>query len=131
MGEFFKMDNTQNSISGSSLKSKLMALEEMIRGLSEELNLHKKEVESLKKDKENMENVLTNKAAEIKKNLSTEVLRVEEEMKRHFAHQKAENSRLQQQITNLKGEKTSLKQKVIDLKKRISELEIPVGREDN
>ena len=51
-------------------------------------------------------------------------------MKRHFAHQKAENRRLQQQITALKGEKTALQQQLIGLQRRISELEMQVGTED-
>ena len=42
-----------------------------------------------------------------------DVQRMQEEVKRHFAHQKAENSRLQQQITTLKGEKTSLTERFL------------------
>jgi len=36
-------------------------------------------------------------------------------MKRHFAHQKAENSRLQQQISAIKVEKTNLEQQLLGL----------------
>jgi hypothetical protein len=38
---------------------------------------------------------------------------VEEEMKRNFAQQKAENGRLQQQIISLKTEKTALQQQLL------------------
>jgi hypothetical protein len=47
--------------------------------------------------------------------------------KRHFNFQKAENSRIQQQITALKGEKTALQQQLLGLQRRITELEMQVG----
>lgn len=43
--------------------------------------------------------------------------------------QKAENTKLAQQISNLKQEKTSLHQNLIGLQRRIAELEIHVGAE--
>lgn len=87
--------------------------QEMIRQLNEEMNFHKKEVQILKSEKDTLESVLTMKTQDVRKTLTNELYRVEEEMKRHFAHQKAENSRLQQQITALKGEKTALQQQLL------------------
>ena len=57
------------------------------------MNFHKKEVAVLKSEKDTLESVLTMKTQDVKKTLTSELLRIEEEMKRHFAHQKAENSR--------------------------------------
>ena len=45
-------------------------------------------------------------------------------MKRHYAHQKAENSRIQQQVTALKGEKTALDMQLLELERRMAELEL-------
>ena len=70
------------------------------------------------------------KINDVRKSLINEIYRVEEEMKRHFTHQKAENSRLQQQITQLKGEKTALQQQLLGLQRRISELELQVGSDE-
>merc|ERR1711988_84905 len=56
---------------------------------------------------------------ELKKTMVSDVQRMQEEVKRHFAQQKAENQRLQQQITTLKGEKTSLQQQILGLQRRI------------
>ena len=67
----------------------------MIKTIQEEMNFHKREVSILKSEKETLESVLTMKTQDVKKSLSNELMRIEEEMKRHFAHQKAENSRLQ------------------------------------
>ena len=94
------------------------------------MNFHKKEVQTLRSEKETLESVLNMKVNDVKKSLMGEIARVEDEMKRHFAHQKAENSRLQQQITQLKGEKTSLQQQLLALQRRISELENQIGNEE-
>lgn len=134
-----QMMNTQGSMvslmsqtaSGSaSLKGKLLSLEEMIRSITEEMNFHKKEVQILRSEKDTLENVLNMKINDVRKSLMNEINRVEEEMKRHFSHQKAENSRLQQQITQLKGEKTALQQQLLALQRRISELESQVGSDE-
>ena len=53
------------------------------------------------------------KTQDFKRTLTNELMRIEEEMRRHFSHQKSENSGLQQQITGLKGEKTALQQKLL------------------
>ncbi|CAK73612.1 unnamed protein product (macronuclear) [Paramecium tetraurelia] len=127
------LGQTNQSFGGSqnpaSLKGKLMGLEETIKGIQDEMNFHKKEVQILKSEKDTLESVLSMKTQDVKKTLTNELMRIEEEMKRHFAHQKAENSRLQQQITGLKGEKTALQQQLLGLQRRIAELELQVGQE--
>ena len=50
------------------------------------MNFHKREVSILKSEKETLESVLTMKNQDVKKSLSNELMRIEEEMKRHFAH---------------------------------------------
>jgi chromosome segregation ATPase len=115
----------------ASLKGKLLSLEEMIRALTEEMNFHKKEVQILRSEKDTLENVLNMKTQDVRKSLMNEIYRVEEEMKRHFAHQKAENNRQQQQINQLKGEKTALQQQLLALQRRISELELQVGNDES
>ena len=66
----------------------------------------------------------------VRKTLTNEINRVEEEMKRNFQQQKAENNRLQQQIITLKTEKTHLQQDLLALQRRIAELELQVGSEE-
>ena len=50
------------------------------------MNFHKREVSILKSKKETLESVLTMKTQDVKKSLSNELMRIEEEMKRHFSH---------------------------------------------
>ena len=114
----------------ANLKGKLSALEEMILQLADELQYHKKEVQVLRSEKETLESVLTMKTQDVRKTLTNENFKVEEEMKRHYSHQKAENSRIQQQVTSLKGEKTALDMQLLELERRMAELELQVGVAD-
>ena len=124
-------NNTQSSFasgnSSSSLKGKLVALEDTVQNLTEELECHKKQVRALQTEKDTLESVLNMKIQDVRNNLTNEVARVEGEMKRYFDSQRAENARMQQQITTLKDEKTALQQKLLDLQQRIAELEGQVG----
>jgi len=70
------------------------------------------------------------KAREVKTTLNQELSKVEDEIKRHFSHQKAENSKLQQQISQLKTEKTVLQNQFIALQRRITDLDMQVGSDD-
>ena len=58
---------------------------------------------------------MTRKAQDIRKSLTAEVLKAEEDMKKAYINQKNENNKLQTQITNLKTEKTNLQQHLLDL----------------
>ena len=81
----------------------------------------------LRSEKETLESVLTMKTQDVRKTLNNENFKVEEEMKRHYSHQKAENSRIQQQVTALKGEKTALDMQLLESERRMAELELQVG----
>lgn len=85
----------------------------------------------MRSEKETLESVLTMKTQDVRKTLTNELFKVEEEMKRHYAHQKAENSRIQQQVTALKGEKTALDMQLLELERRMAELELQVGHEEH
>merc|ERR1719440_2391005 len=111
----------------TGLKGKLASLEDFISMQNEELAAQRREIESLRNDKQNIEAHYQGQLQELKKTMVADVQRMQEEVKRHFAHQKAENSRLQQQITTLKGEKTSLQQQILGLQRRIQEIEEQIG----
>merc|ERR1719152_209166 len=112
-----------NSLTPTGLKGKLASLEDFISMQNEELAAQRQEIESLR----NIEQHYQAQLQELKKTMVADVQRMQEEVKRHFAHQKAENSRLQQQITTLKGEKTSLQQQILGLQRRIQEIEEQIG----
>ena len=70
------------------------------------------------------------KTQDVRKNLTNSLYKVEEKMKRHFEHQKAENSRLQQHIALIKNEKTTAEQQLLGIQRRVSELELQIGMEE-
>ena len=73
----------------------MTALDEMVTQLGEELGYHKREVQMLRSEKESLETVLNTKTGDMRKTLTTELKKVEDEMKRHYSHQKSENMRIQ------------------------------------
>ena len=118
------LDNTAH------LKGKLNNLYDTIHALQQQLSSHKKEVQILRGEKETLESVLTMKQNDTRKALTNELHRVEEEVKRHYANQKAESSRLQQQVTTLKTEKTALEKEILRTQGRIDELELQIGEDE-
>ena len=78
----------------------------------------------MRSEKETLESVLTMKCQDTRKALTNELHRVEEEIKRHYANQKAEGQRLQVALTTLKTDKTGLEKDIIRMQKRIEEIEL-------
>ena len=92
----------------STIKGKINGLEETINALQEEINFYKKEVQTLRSEKETLDDTVTRKAQEIRKALTNDVLKAEEDMKNSYMYQKNENNKIQTQITQLKTDKTNL-----------------------
>ena len=123
-------DQGQGSDNTAHLKGKLNNLYETVRNLQENLNTHKKEMQILRGEKETLESVLTMKQNDTRKALTNELHRVEEEIRRHYANQKAETSRLQTQVTQLKNDKTALEKEILRLQGRIEEIELQIGEDE-
>lgn len=54
--------------------------------LGDELQFHKKEVQMLRSEKESLETVLNTKTVDVRKTLTNELKKVEQEMKRHYSY---------------------------------------------
>merc|ERR1740121_997458 len=111
----------------TGLKGKLASLEDFISMQNEELAAQRQEIESLRNDKSNIEEHYQAQLQELKKTMVSDVQRMQEETKPNFGQQRAENLRLQNQITTLKSEKTSLRQQILGLQRRIQEVEEHMG----
>ena len=84
MGE---MSQTQNMTAGAftaTLKGKINGLDETIKALQEEIIFYKKEIQTLRSEKETLDDTLTRKAQEIRKALTNDVIKVEEDMKKSY-----------------------------------------------
>ena len=127
------MNQTAGSTTGAqfnaTLKGKITGIEETCKALTEELNFYHGEIQTLRTEKQDLEQNLARKTAEIRQSLTDDVVRAEEEMKRNCATQKAENQKTQAAIAVLKTEKTNLHQCLLDLKRRVAELELQIGDE--
>mmetsp|Transcript_11541 Transcript_11541/g.30853 ORF Transcript_11541/g.30853 Transcript_11541/m.30853 type:complete len:124 (-) Transcript_11541:244-615(-) len=111
----------------TGLKGKLASLEDFISMQNEELAAQRQEIEHLRNDKSEVEGHYQQQLQDMKKAMVGDVSRMQTEVKNFFVQQKAENARLQSQITTLKGEKTSLQQQILGLQRRISEIEEHIG----
>eukprot|EP00354_Favella_ehrenbergii_P003493 CAMPEP_0170466746 /NCGR_PEP_ID=MMETSP0123-20130129/10582_1 /TAXON_ID=182087 /ORGANISM="Favella ehrenbergii, Strain Fehren 1" /LENGTH=125 /DNA_ID=CAMNT_0010732935 /DNA_START=57 /DNA_END=434 /DNA_ORIENTATION=+ len=123
------MSQAQANSYNATLKGKINGLEETCKALTEELNFYRDEIQTLRGEKGDLETKLAQKTADIRQNLADDVRRSEEEMRRNHATQKAENQKTQGAIAILKTEKTNLHQHLLDLKRRIAELELMIGEE--
>ena len=99
----------------------------MIKSIQDELSFHKQEVHVLRTEKTQLEQNLTLQTQDVRKTLTNELFKVEEDIKRHFSHQKQENARYQQQITAFRGEKTALDMQMVELERRMANLEKHLG----
>jgi len=99
--------------------------------LQQSLDFYKKEFALIKSDKHTVDDMLESKKKEVVLDLNTKLFKVDDELKKHLAHQKAENSRLQQQITQLKGDKTTINEQLIKLETEIQDLQSHVGHDDD
>lgn len=117
------------SAQSASLKGQLQALDDIIKQLREEESVVTREVQRLRAEKDTVDNELNHQTTDSRDMLQEEVTAGEEEMQRHISSQKAENSRLQIQITQLKTDKATLQEQIIALTKRVQDIENSLGHD--
>lgn len=118
---------TQGIAVSASYKGKLQTLEDLIRQIQEEEALVTKDVMKMRADKDALESDLNRGTTECREMLQAEITGQEDEMQRYISNQKAENSRLQLQITQLKADKATLQDQVLALSTRIQDIENSLG----
>lgn len=111
----------------SNIKIKLNDLEENIQEISKRMNQIKKETGNLKVEKDTLQQLITIKNAEVRRIIAQEISRVDDEMKRYFAHQKAENIRLSNQLVQFKSDKTVFNKFLAEMFRKIRDLELQIG----
>ena len=63
--------------------------------------------------------------------MTQELDNVQEEMNNHFTNQKSENAKLQKEIANLKDQKKQLQDLLMALQRKITDLEVQAGINNN
>ena len=69
-----------------------------------------------------------NKARTIEDNVGSSITKMDAEIQKSLSHQKAENSRLDQQINQLKIDQNIIKNQLLIVQKRIEDIQLQIGQ---
>lgn len=124
-----KKNKDENPYIEGTMKYRIFDIEKKIFEVAGMMNNHKGVINSLKDEKENIEETTKKNAKIVTEYLNEELVKVENEIQRHFHLQKKENEALQNEIIALKTEKTKLAGEIIASQRKITELEMLIGIE--
>ena len=118
-----------NDTTMTSLATKYKVLETNLLEIMKELSDHKKQFKSFRDSQQDIQGLIADKGDQLKDNIEGSIQKMDGEIQKSLSHQKAENSRLQQQRTQLNTDETIIKNQLIALSKRIDDIELQVGQE--
>ena len=72
-------------------------------------------------------NAIDEKARTIEDNVGSSITKMDAEIQKSLSHQKAENSRLDQQINQLKIDQNIIKNQLLIVQKRIEDIQLQIG----
>ena len=117
------------NLQSNTVKSKMLFIDDELLRLAKEMNVHSVFLDDLLNETNPLEE-LTKEKKESSNRLNSKFGVVEEEMQKHFAHQRAENARLQKQINELKSQQGNIMNQVFESKKKIEDLAFKIGIEN-
>ena len=113
-----------NDTTMTSLATKYKVLETNLLEIMKELSDHKKQFKNFRDSQQDIQGLIADKGDQLKDNIEGSIQKMDGEIQKSLSHQKAENSRLQQQITQLNTDETIIKNQLIALSKRIDDIEL-------
>ena len=117
-----------NDTTMSSLKSKYEILENNFLELVKAVKDNSQELEIFDGKREFFLNSIDEKARNIEDNVGSSITKMDAEIQKSLSHQKAENSRLVQQINQLKIDENIIKNQLLVVQKRIEDIQIQIGQ---
>lgn len=117
-----------NDSTTTSLKSRFKVLYDNLQEIMKELLAHRKEFAEFQGSKSNFREIIEERGDQLKDNVEITIQRMDGDVQKSLSHQKAENSRLEQQINQLNADKTVIGNKLIQLEKRINDIENQIGK---
>ena len=117
-----------NDTTMSSLKSKYEILENNFLELVKAVKDNSQELEIFDGKREFFLNSIDEKARNIEDNVGSSITKMDAEIQKSLSHQKAENSRLDQQINQLKIDENIIKNQLLVVQKRIEDIQIQIGQ---
>ena len=112
----------------SSLKTKYEILEENFLELVKAVKDNNQELENFDGKREFFLNSIDEKARNIEDNVGSSITKMDAEIQKSLSHQKAENSRLDQQINQLKVDENIIKNQLLIVQKRIDDIQLQIGQ---
>ena len=117
-----------NDTTMSSLKSKYEILENNFLELVKAVKDNNQELEIFDGKREFFLNSIDEKARNIEDNVGSSITKMDAEIQKSLSHQKAEYSRLDQQINQLKVDENIIKNQLLIVQKRIDDIQLQIGQ---
>ena len=117
-----------NDTTMSSLKSKYEILENNFLELVKAVKDNNQELEIFDGKREFFLNSIDEKARNIEDNVGSSITKMDAEIQKSLSHQKAEYSRLDQQINQLKVDENIIKNQLLVVQKRIEDIQVQIGQ---
>lgn len=129
MADTHRTNNNFNDTTAISLSTKYRVLVDNLNNVINDLAEQKKSMASFRDSQVDTEALIAEKGDQLKDNIESSISKMDGEIQKSLSHQKAENSRLDQQITQLKSENTIIKNKLAAVQKRIDDILLQIGTE--
>ena len=117
-----------NDTTKSNLKSKYEILEENFLQLVKAVQDNNQELEIFDGKREFFLNAIDEKARTIEDSVGSSITKMDSEIQKSLSHQKAEYSRLDQQINQLKVDENIIKNQLLIVQKRIDDIQLQIGQ---
>ena len=117
-----------NDTTKSNLKSKYEILEENFLQLVKAVQDNNQELEIFDGKREFFLNAIDEKARTIEDSVGSSITKMDSEIQKSLSHQKAEYSRLDQQINQLKVDENIIKNQLLVVQKRIEDIQVQMGK---
>ena len=117
-----------NDTTKSNLKNKYEILEENFLQLVKAVKENNQELEIFDGKREFFLNAIDEKARNIEDNVGSSITKMDSEIQKNLSHQKAEYSRLDQQINQLKIDENIIKNQLLIVQKRIEDIQLQMGK---
>ena len=116
-----------NDTTLANLTEKYEILNESLNNLIKAMDDHKQDFKEFQGGNENIPEYIEAKAKQIADNVGSSITRMDGEVQKSLSHQKAENSRLQQQISQLNTDQVVIKNQLLHIQKRIEDIQMQIG----
>lgn len=118
-----------NDTAVTSLATKYKLLQENLNQVVNDLVEQRKQLKNFRTNQDDIQGLIGEKGDQLTENIESSIQKMDGEIQKSLSHQKAENSRLQQQITQLNTDNTIIKNQLLAVQKRIEDISLQIGQE--